>query len=99
MGEAMWKQRVIISNAVSGFLQKGGRLDYRPIHTPKGWNWELWAISPDGVESHVISSKTGDPRVFKSADALLSFHMRLFPEQKGLFIPAPVADRENDKNS
>lgn len=90
----MWNQRVITSDAVPIFISKGGRLDYRPIHTPKGWHWELWALSPDGTETHVISSKTGEPRVFKSSDALLSFHMRLHPKDKGLFIPAPKTRKE-----
>ncbi|MFV1761489.1 hypothetical protein VWY69_00195 [Phaeobacter sp. A90a-4k] len=88
----MWKKkRVITSDAVPLFIQKGGKLEYRPVHTPKGWNWELWAISPDAPDEQVISSKTGEPRVFKSADALLSFHMRLHPGAKGMFIPAPIS--------
>ena len=92
----MWNQRVITSDAVPVFIQKGGKLDYRPIHTPKGWYWELWAVSPDGTETHVISSKTGEPRVFKSANALLSFHMRLYPADKGLFIPAPAPQTSSE---
>lgn len=56
----MWNPRVITTDAVQNFLEKGGKLDYRPIHTPKGWNWELWAVQTNGTASPVISSKTGE---------------------------------------
>lgn len=39
---------VVTSDALPSFFKKGGRVEYRPINTPKGWQWELWAISPDG---------------------------------------------------
>lgn len=93
----MWNPRVITTDAMQNFLEKGGSLDYRPIRTAKGWNWELWATRPDGAESPVISSKTGEARVFKSADALVSFHMRMYPDADGVWVPAPKSDKDADK--
>lgn len=85
----MKKQRPITSDAVQGFLQDGGKIEYRPIEASRGWHWELWAIRPDGSETIVISSKTGDDRVFKSADALVNFHLRTFPGSEGVWVPIP----------
>jgi len=92
----MWNPRVITTDAVQNFLEKGGKLDYRPIHTPKGWNWELWAVQSNGAASPVISSKTGEARVFKSSDALVSFHMRIFPDAEGVWVPAPKSGQDED---
>lgn len=86
-GEVMWSQRVVTSDAIPAFIKRGGKLKYLPIHTSSGWNWELWAISPDASRTHVVSSKTGEPRVFKTADAVLAFHLRQYPYASGLFIP------------
>ncbi|SCZ73531.1 hypothetical protein SAMN04488118_11751 [Epibacterium ulvae] len=82
----MWNQRVIISNAVPLFLEKGGCLEYRPVAVEKGWHWELWGIYPDRDEQPILSVKTGQQRIFKSADALLAYHVRLFEEETGLYI-------------
>lgn len=82
----MWKRRVIISNTVPSFLEEGGCLEYRPVQAQRGWNWQLWAVYPDGMTQPVISSKTGEPRVFKSADALLAYHIRLYDDETGLHI-------------
>ncbi|OBY25166.1 hypothetical protein [Leisingera sp. JC1] len=89
---------VVTSDALPSFFKKGGRVEYRPINTPKGWQWELWAISPDGHEEIVTSSKTGGPRVFKTADALLAFHIRNNPGANGLFIPIPVDSGQESSN-
>lgn len=90
----MWSQRVVTSDAIPAFIKRGGKLEYLPIHTSNGWNWELWAISLDESKTHVVSSKTGEPRVFKTADALLAFHLRQFPEAGGLFIPIAPEEHE-----
>nr|WP_282128046.1 hypothetical protein [Roseobacter litoralis] len=78
---------MVTSDAIPAFIKRGGKLEYRPVYTQGGWNWELWAISPDASETHVVSSKTGEPRVFKTADAVLAFHLRQYPDADGLFIP------------
>lgn len=82
----MRKPKVIVSNVLPSFLQMGGYLEYRPVAAGQGWHWELWAIVPKGEASPVISTKTGDARVFKSADAVLAFHMRYFPKETGVYI-------------
>jgi hypothetical protein len=90
----MSKKRVIVSDAIPAFIEKGGKVEYRPVDTPKGWYWELWVIPEDGRKTIVTSSKTGEPRIFKTADALLLYHMRHHPDATGLFIPAPEKSRD-----
>ncbi|AXQ96341.1 hypothetical protein D0Z66_21880 (plasmid) [Cereibacter sphaeroides] len=89
----MWNPRVITTDALQLFLQRGGQIEYRPVHTPKGYNWELWGVHVDGSSEPVVSSKTGETRMFKSADAVLAFHLRIYPDQGGVFIPAPKSDK------
>lgn len=93
----MWKPRVITTDAIPIFLQRGGKLTYRPLHSPRGWTWELWALHPDGKEEPIINSKSGEDRIFKSADALVAFHMRIFPDAK--FVPVPVPEQSTDDDS
>ncbi len=86
----MTRAKIITSDAVSIFVERGGELIYIPRHTPTGWEWELWARREQQNEpEQVISSKTGEPRVFKSADALIRFHRRMWPEAKGLYVEYP----------
>lgn len=89
----MWNPRVITTDALQLFLQRGGKIEYRPIHTPKGYNWELWGVHPHGNAEPVVSSKTGETRMFKSADAVMAFHLRLYPDHDGVWIPAPKGGR------
>lgn len=86
----MWKPRVITSDGIFRALAAGGQIQYRPVKRGKKWEWEVWACFPDEPFIHVISSKTGEPRMFKSADALFSFHLRTFPDETGVFIPATI---------
>lgn len=88
----MWNRRVITTNAVPKFIEDGGKIDYRPVETPKGWAWECLAVDKDGNISPVISSKTGDARVFKSVDALVNFHRRSHPKDEGVWIRLPPSD-------
>lgn|GEM_PF-6858318 len=80
----MWAPRVITNEAIGMLLERSGKIQYVPIRGNRNWSWrwELWAILPDGEHMQVLSSKTGEVRIFKSSDALLGFHMRTFPNTK-----------------
>ena len=86
----MRKKRVITSDGVVEVLSAGGQIQYRPVRRIKRWEWALWARYPGEDFSHVISSKTGEPRFYKSSNALFSFHLRMFPESEVVVIPATV---------
>lgn len=85
----MWKPRVITTDAIPILLSNGGSIHYRASHSPNGWIWEPWATYADGKEEPVINSKTGEVRIFKSADAVVAFHMRVFPDAHEITLPAP----------
>ena len=87
-GAPMRKQRVITTNGIRQVLEAGGQIQYRPAPMQKKMEWALWARYPDEPFVHVISSKTGELRFFKSADAVYAYHLRLFPDVDGVFIPA-----------
>ena len=68
----MWAPRVITNEAIGMLLERSGKIQYVPIRGNRNWSWrwELWAILPDGEHMQVLSSKTGEVRIFKSSDAL-----------------------------
>lgn len=86
----MRNKRVITSDGILRVLSAGGQVQYRPVKRNKRWEWALWARFPNEDFVHVISSKTAEPRYFKSSNGLFSFHLRLFPDAEGVFIPATV---------
>ena len=72
----------LVSNYVRSFVeQDGGSLRFSPIRDEEGrLCWELYGILPDGTERKVMLSKTGKPRIFKSADAVIAYWQDLYPE-------------------
>lgn len=86
----MRNKRVITTDGVFRVLSAGGQIQYRPVKHNQRWAWALWARYPGEEFVHVRSSKTGDLRFFKSADALFGYHLRLFPESEGVFVPATI---------
>lgn len=84
------RSRVISSNAVRTFITGGGKLLYLPFddETADGKRcWELVAVSPEGDRLPVMVARTGEPRIFRSANALASYHEDMYPEATGVFIP------------
>lgn len=83
------KIRTISSNAVRGFVEAGGTLKYVPDNGgPKGRIWYLFCIDPrDGSEIPVVIGRTGEHKAFKTSDAVIAFHLTLFPETTELSIP------------
>lgn len=79
----------LVSNYVRSFVeQDGGSLRFAPIRDEDGrMCWELYGILPDGVERKVMLSKTGRPRIFKSADAVVAYWQDLYPEASEVTIP------------
>jgi hypothetical protein len=81
---------VISSNAVRTFITGGGKLLYLPFddETADGKRrWELVAVSPEGELLPVMVARTGEPRIFRSANALAAYHEDMFPGSTGVFIP------------
>jgi hypothetical protein len=83
------RPRVISSNAVRTFIHGGGKLRYEPVDDGGGERrrWELIAVTPEGEQLPVVVARTGEPRVFLSANAVVAYHEQMFPDAEGVFIP------------
>ena len=86
----MRNKRVITTDGVLRALEAGGQIQYRPNIRNNKREWALWARYPDEEFVHVISSKTGEPRVFKTSDAVVGFHLRVFPDSECVIVPVKI---------
>ena len=79
----------LVSNYVRFFLDKeGGAIRFVPKRDRDGrMCWEVFGIFPDGNEQQVKLSKTGHPKILKSADALVAYWQSLYPEATEVSIP------------
>jgi predicted DCC family thiol-disulfide oxidoreductase YuxK len=84
----------LVSNYVRSFVENdGGSLRFAPIRDEDGrMCWELYGILPDGAERKVMLSKTGRPRIFKSADAVIAYWQDLYPGATEVSIPILPSD-------
>jgi hypothetical protein len=78
---------VISSNGVRTFITAGGTLRYVPVEEDGVQKWALVGVTPAGEELPVILSRTGEPRMFFSANAIVTYHQSLYPDDGGVFIP------------
>lgn len=84
----------LVSNYVRSFVENdGGKLRFVPKKDEYGRPyWELYGILPDGTEQQVKLSKTGRPRLFKSADAVIAYWQDLYPEASEVTVPVLSCD-------
>jgi hypothetical protein len=85
----MNKKRRLVSNYVRTFVEKdGGRIRFRAKREERGrLIWEVLGIFPDGTEEPVTSSNTGEYKVLRSADAVVSYWIGLYPNEAYLQLP------------
>jgi len=85
----MDRSQQLVSNYVRSFVEhEGGSLRFAPIRDDDGrLCWELYGILPDGTERKVMLSKTGKPRIFKSADAVVAYWQDMYPQATEVFVP------------
>ena len=80
--------KVLLGNVVRPFLDAGGTLRYHPIRDESGkTHWLVFGVRSDGTESQVFISRNGEPKRIRSANAVLSYHQSMFPNEDGVFIP------------
>ena len=81
--------KVLLGNVVRPFLDAGGTLRYHPIRDEESGktHWLVFGVRSDGSESQVFISRNGEPKRIRSANAVLSYHQSMFPDDKGVFIP------------
>jgi len=88
----------ISTDAIRGFISAGGRLQYIPLEE-RDWTWALMAIHPSGERMPVYNGRSGQPRIFQTADSIVRFHRKYFPEDKSVSIPYPHGDRRSSSKS
>lgn len=87
-------RRVVLSNAVEKHLKHGGTIRYQPLLDGRKLVWRLMAVFED-EEIPVISIASGEYREFKSADAVIKYHLSFFPAEEAVRIPVkPEGKRE-----
>ena len=88
--------RVITSYAVRAFVKAGGTLRYRPDRDEDGRYWKVLCVDKDGTELPVIISRTGEPKILRSADAVVNYEKSMFPEIQQVVVPLPEDDPVED---
>lgn len=82
------KQRVLSSNAVRGFVESGGTVQYEPKFDQNGsMIWFLNGVDQSGHEIPVVIGRTGDLKIFRSANAVVSYHLSLYPNAREVTVP------------
>lgn len=76
----------LLTTDLPQFLQEGGYLRYLPTTNDAGKTiWQLFGVSSDGkVRAVWVTSRS--QRTFKSSDALLAFHCRIYRGETSLLI-------------
>jgi hypothetical protein len=88
----------ISTDAIRGFISAGGRLEYVALEE-HDWTWALMAIHPNGEALPVYNGRSGLPRLFQTADSIVRFHRKYFPDAKSVTIPYPHGDRRSASRS
>lgn len=85
----MTEKRRLVSNYVRAFVEKeGGRIRFRARQDEEGrLYWEVLGVFPDGAEQPITSSNTGRLKVLRTADAVISYWLSLFPTEAYLQMP------------
>lgn len=88
--------RVISSYAVRAFIKAGGTVRYRPARDEDGRYWEVLCVDQDGHEIPVIIARSGEPKILRSADAVVNYHKSMFPEVREVTVPLPEDELAED---
>jgi hypothetical protein len=81
--------RRLVSNYVRTFVERdGGRIRFRAKRDEKGrLIWEVLGVFPDGTEEPVTSSNTGEYKILRTADAVVTYWVGLYPKETHLQLP------------
>lgn len=81
--------KVLFGNAVRYFLNAGGSLRYQPVEDETGLHWLLFGVQQDRQEIQVFIARNAEPKVFRSANAVVNYHRSMFPNDTVVAIPVP----------
>ena len=87
-GMAAQGRGVLLGNSVRSFLEEGGHLRLEPFDAGGGkTHWLVFGISDDGDVRQIFIARNGEPKVFRSADAVVSYHEFMLPDATSVEIP------------
>lgn len=84
-------RKLLMTSQLRDFIGRGGTVEYVPEDDGKRV-WHLIAVATSGSRYRVYVPQTGNPRVFKTADALVAFHETMFPEDDQVVVPLATQD-------
>lgn len=87
------KRALLLGNRVRQFIKGGGRLRYEPQMHPDNGKlvWVVMGVFPDQTEEPVFTTTSGEPKHFRSADAMIQYHRQMCPEEERLTVPMPTS--------
>lgn len=86
--------KVLLGHVVRSFLDAGGTLRYKPVEGDGGkTHWLVYGVRADGSEAQVFISRNGEPKRFRSANAVVRYHQSMYPGVDEVVIPVlPLQD-------
>lgn len=83
--------QILLGNAVRKFLNMGGRLQYDPRMEAKTKRtlWYVIGVTADGKTELPVYTVAGQPKCFRTADAMIRYHCEMCPDDRELTIRLP----------
>ena len=91
--------KVLSSYVVRQFVAGGGSLRYRPGRDELGRYWEVVGVDRNGNEIPIIIGRTGLPKLFRSADAILTYHKKMLPKATDVIVQLHDDEDNNDQDA
>ena len=100
MANSNSEAKVLVSHVIRTFIDAGGKLKYKPVVDGSGkLTWLVIGVRADGSELQVYIARSGEPKRFQSANAVLSYHMEMYPDCEEVCIPVLRTDRGKDNEN
>ena len=87
MSEFKNRPKFISTNALRGFLEENGRIEYEVNFLDEKKVWFVWGVYPDGNRQQVYVGRTGEECILKSPAALVAHHLTYYPDAESVTIP------------
>ena len=87
MSELKDRPKFLSTNALRGFLEENGRIEYEVGFLEEKRVWFVWGVFPDGIRQKVYVGRTGEECIIKSPAGLVAHHLTYFPDAESVTIP------------
>ena len=76
------------TSRVREHVKDGGELRYAAFRAEDDRVfYTVRAVYVDGTEKQVVVGRSGEPKIFRSANAVVHFHEDVAPNARGVFVP------------